>query len=309
MKKVLLITLPFIVLMLVFFNRTRLAKTASETFYKSPCDVPMHYRVGTIDARFSYSQNEYITAIDEAADLWSDVYGKELFVYDPKSDFTVNFVYDDRQALNTEIKEENETLQKKDSTLSMKIAEHQRKVDDLHLRFDRLNEEIKAWNAKGGGTEEEFNRLKNQQTQYNQEATALNQEAKSLSISTEQFNAEVHQLDETVSTFNEALTLKPEGGLYVRDNSGEQRIDIYIYSTRNELVNILAHELGHARGMEHVEDPQAIMYFKTNEAVALTGDDVKALQTVCQKQNIFKTKFIAFSYALRGLIHKINADK
>jgi peptidoglycan hydrolase CwlO-like protein len=309
MKKVLLITLPLVVLVLIFFNRTSLAKAANDTLYKSPCDAPIHYRIGTIDARFSFSRSEYIIAIDEAGDIWSTVYGKELFVYDPKAEFAINFVYDDRQALNTTIHEENETLQQQDSTLSTKIKEHQRKVDDLHQRFDKLNEEIKAWNAKGGGTEEEFNRLKNQQTQYNQEAAVLNQEAKSLSVSTEKFNAEVQELDETVSAFNEALTIKPEGGLYVRDTSGQQRIDIHIYSTRKELVNILAHELGHALGMEHVKDPQAIMYFKTNEAITLTGDDVQALQAACQKQNIFKTKFIALSYSLRQLIHKINPDK
>ena len=64
--------------------------------------------------------------------------------------------------------------------------------------------------------------------------------------------------------------------------AGSQRIDIYEYSNRTELVRVLAHELGHALGLGHVEDAEAIMY-KVNQGkrLILTQDDIAELRAVC----------------------------
>jgi len=45
---------------------------------------------------------------------------------------------------------------------------------------------------------------------------------------------------------------------------------------------VLAHEMGHALGLEHVADAQAIMY-KINQGkrLSLTEDDIAALNAQC----------------------------
>ena len=94
-------------------------------------------------------------------------------------------------------------------------------------------------------------------------------------------NLKINEYNEIGSSTGEEY----DQGLYVRDETGT-RIDIYQFSDRRQLVRVLAHELGHALDIDHIDNPEAIMYY-LNEGIndTLTEDDLAAVKKACKIDN------------------------
>src|SRR3989338_10523864 len=144
MKK-LLSTLIFFTIVLIIVSR--LYPDYFEKLYTySFCDQPMRYRVDTIDSRFNLSRDTVLSDVADAAQIWNSAEVRNLFVYDPKGDLSINLIYDQRQYLTTQISQQEQTVQSEKQSLKPQVAEFQKQSADLSKKISALNAEIEMWN-------------------------------------------------------------------------------------------------------------------------------------------------------------------
>jgi hypothetical protein len=267
----------------------------------APCSAPTVYKVGTIDPRFTMSTVVFATHLKEAADLWNTAAGKPVLSYDqtdPKA-IPVNLIYDTRQeAVTVGQKIDSTEASQSNERAAIQAAQQKHLADEqayadavaaFNAASQRYAQEVQTVNASGGADKATYARLqteqaslKEQQAQLKAQGDALSQEAADIQSRVAAFNQTVHQINQAVNTFNATVGGDFEEGEYVRDSTGAQHIDIYAFKSQSELLHTLAHEFGHALGLEHNQNPASIMFPYNKSGVTLSADDIAALKQVCK---------------------------
>ncbi len=284
MKKVLVVAL-LLLLLGTFLLRNQIQAASYNYLYYSPCDTPISYSIGVIDPEFNLTKEEVLKRAKTAESIWEKAYNKNLFEYDPESPFTINTTYDERQGLRTEANTLRSELEEKQGNIDSRISVFNEKSAKFKSDVDSLNQDITYWNSQGGAPEDEFEKLNQRQDALRQQSEELKKEAGELNASTDSFNSLVKDLNQTVNTFNEALEEKPEGGIYMQ-HGDSKNITVFFNNSEDEFVYTLAHEMGHALGIDHVTDPNSIMHAKINLVLTPSSLDLAELEKVCQKVSI-----------------------
>lgn len=244
-----------------------------------PCTRPIIYNIGTFDSRFNISRADFVSALAEAENVWERPSGRELFKYDQEeAKMPVNLIYDHRQAATEELIDIEKEIE--DTEADYRILES--RYENLKKEYEVLKATYDRQIAKFGNkrvTQKEFEEAKSLEDELNNKVAELNtvidrmnRLAKTLNLNAKEYNAVGALRGETF-----------EGGVYISDAEG-QRINIYEFDSRDKLVRILAHELGHALGLEHVADPSAVMYYlNEDETEAITQSDLTALEALCSQ--------------------------
>lgn len=273
---------------------------------RNPCNTPIAYSIGEVDPRFGISKQEFKNDIEEAAKIWGQALNKKVFVYSNTGSLKINLVYDNRQ--NT-----TQQLNKLDSAIDSDKASYDNlklEYDQLMIDYNKKNSEFKSrlnaynsakaayeqqvayWQNRGGAPQKEYNALEQQKDILNNEANALNQLNDQLKSQADSINDVANRLNQLAAKLNLNVGRyngigaeqgeEFEQGVYKTSGLSES-IDIYQYDNKTKLIRVLAHELGHALGIEHLNNPLAIMYLvNQGSSLILTEDDINALKNVCQ---------------------------
>ena len=278
-------------------------------FAPAPCAQPIPYNLGTFDTQFGISKADFLSALTEAEGIWSKPFGKQFFIYSPTdtnaSVLKINLVYDYRQQATSKLaglgivakndQASYDSLKAKYTQLQTQYTATKNtltaQVESFQKQQQAYNAEVDSWNKKGGAPQADYDRLQTEKSTLDTESAQLQTSQNNLNGMVDEINALVVVLNRLVATLNLSVnqyntvngTLGDsfEEGVYVEDGP-VRHIDIYEYSDHNKLVRVLAHELGHALGLQHVTDPKAIMYkFNQGTGLAATQADINELKTVC----------------------------
>ncbi len=275
------------------------------------CPAPLSYSVGAIDASFGINADDLRLALADAESVWEDATGQNLFTYDPESKFTVNLIYDERQAFTDaegnfkqkldQTKNTNEVLTSTYTTLTKNYDQLQKvytkKVERYETNLNAYNTQVAEYNAQGGVTEELYLTLQERKEELDVEQQKLDALAEELNKLVKQINEIGAMGNAVIETYNKGVqeynhTFGEPREFTQGAYSSQKRIDIYSFSTPQELRLVLAHELGHALGLNHVANEKSVMYLligdQPQEAV-LTPEDLNEFNRVCGKKSFWDT--------------------
>lgn len=269
----------------------------------SPCDKPLEYSIGRFDTQFGISKDEFKNYIAESEKIWEKTLDKNVFIYNPKAEFKINLIYDERQITTIQKQKtefglsavENE-FKKLDDEFSIFKNEYDQKVysyeNALNLYESRraaYDERVSFWNNRDGAPKDEYQYLDTERKYLNAEAEKLNAEISSINAMARQLNVLLKERNNKALEYNkiaEDYNKKYDGGLEFNqaEYTGDE-INVYQFGSKKDLIFAVTHELGHALGMDHVENTVSIMYYISGSNVqnspVISDEDLAELKRVC----------------------------
>jgi len=255
---------------------------------KGLCSTPLGWKLGYLDPAFNLTETEATAAINQAAQMWNQAFGRTLLQQDPQG-FVIDFRFDARQQqllkqrlLSRNINRYDEAIAPGRENLPQQFAALQQKIDSFNQQKNQLQQQIAAFKPDAPNAAAERAKLERRQLELQQEADWLEQQRQQLVRDQDYLNETIKQRNALLTEAGPPAISGPfEVGL-MKIRGQERLMTIYAFASQQDLVATLAHEFGHAFGVAHTDSADSIMYHSlSSQQAMLTAVDIAALQAQC----------------------------
>lgn len=255
-----------------------------------PCQFPLKWHVGEIDAGFEVSRSTVRRAAQRAAQAWEDRATRPLFEHTSGEGIPIHLRFDGRQRKTRALMEQHQQLNDYQAGIEQKRQKltqreqsfqqvwnhYQEERANLSQRIEAFNRRVGRLSSQGGVSPAQKKELDRQRRQLDSRQQELEERGRRLQRRQQRLQQERNQLNRRIARYNRASdrfshsfsTNIQEAGQYVEQvkvqgdeirGVSNRRIQVFLFADPAALSWVLAHELGHAMGLGHITQKGSIM--------------------------------------------------
>jgi len=282
-----------------------------------PCQVPVFYSIGNIDHVFGLTKDELRALTNDATNVWDQLSTRILFVYDETSPLTVNLVFDERHQrfqtkemwraeldrLEALFKNAEKLFKEAESQYNQLVGEL-RIAEQDYQRQKNTFVRTQTIGALDDSRQVVIDNLVRQEEDIARRIDDVNSLVAIMNSLAVQINSAVEVYNQETEQFNAQFGSE---AAFTQGDFSENSINIYTFKDENELTWVLAHEFGHALGLDHIEGDDSVMYYMVGDktgSVTLTKQDIAEFWRVCQADNSLQARLSQLSVPITHFINK-----